>query len=91
MEQLQSGRGVLFVIFELRPLATKSEKWQFGLVFVLMKGKRYVFFVLKTDKGELKVFIKEKRVLKILSKILVVIFYFLPLSIKSRVLKRCAC
>ena len=25
MEQLQSGRGVPFVIFELRPLATKSE------------------------------------------------------------------
>ena len=26
MEQLQSGRGVLFVIFELRSLATKSKK-----------------------------------------------------------------
>ena len=44
-EQLQNGRGVPFVIFELRPLATKSEKWQFGLVFVLMKGKRNVFCI----------------------------------------------
>ena len=26
MEQLQSGRGVPFVIFELRPLAAKNEK-----------------------------------------------------------------
>ena len=60
MEQLQSERGVPFVIFELRPLATKSEKLQFGLVFVLMKGKRNVF-VLKADKGEVKVLIEEKR------------------------------
>ena len=27
------------------PLATKSEKRQFGLVFVLMKGKRNVFCI----------------------------------------------
>ena len=30
------------------------------LVFVLIKGKRNVFFVLKTDKGEVKVLIEEK-------------------------------
>ena len=73
MEQLQSGRGVPFVIFQLRPLAMKNKKWQFGLVFLLMKGKRNVFFffVLKTDKGEVKVLIEEK-VLKILSKIVVI-------------------
>ena len=45
MEQLQSGRGVPFVIFELRPLAMKSEKLQFGLVVLLMKGKRNVFCI----------------------------------------------
>ena len=40
-------------------------------------------FVLKTDEGEVKVLIEKKKVLKILSKIVV----FLSLSIKSRVLK----
>ena len=35
-------------------------KWQFGLVFVLMKGKE-TFLVLKTDKVEVKVLIEEKR------------------------------
>ena len=48
-----------FVIFELRLLATKSEKRQFGLVFVLMKGEKKRFLFGKLIE-EAKVLIKEK-------------------------------
>ena len=47
MEQLQSGRGVPFVIF--------------SLVWCLCCCReKETFFVLKTDKGEVKVLIEEK-------------------------------
>ena len=45
MEHLKSGCSVPSVIFELRLIATKSEKLQFDLVFMLMKGKRNVFCI----------------------------------------------
>ena len=45
MEQLQSGRGVPSVIFELRPLATKSDRmtvW-FGVCADEGEKERYFF------------------------------------------------
>ena len=45
MEQSQSGRGVPFVIFELRPLATKSEKMtvRFGVCADEVEKKRFLY------------------------------------------------
>ena len=63
-----------FCDFRVKGLATKSGKWQFGFVLGLMKEKRNVFssfFVLKTDKGQVKMPIDEKA-LKILSKVVVI-------------------
>ena len=47
MEQLQSGRGVPFVVFKLRPLGTKSGQFWFGVCADKREKKRFLYGKLK--------------------------------------------